>query len=80
MQQNIIAQGFELMLYGMGTVLVFLTVLVIATVLMCQCIARFFPAAMPSQARALQQAGAPDARHVAVISAAIARHRSERPS
>jgi oxaloacetate decarboxylase gamma subunit len=64
MQNSLIDQGLTLMLAGMGTVFVFLTVLVIAMTLMA------------SVARWLQPAstGVSD-EEVAVISAAIAQHR-----
>lgn len=41
MQETLIDQGLNLMLYGMGTVFVFLTILVFATGLMSRIVARF---------------------------------------
>ena len=41
MQDNLIDQGFNPMLFGMGTVFVFLTVLVFATTLMSKLVSRF---------------------------------------
>ncbi|GHA04645.1 hypothetical protein GCM10008090_12560 [Arenicella chitinivorans] len=41
MQETLIDQGLNLMLYGMGTVFVFLTILVFATVLMSRIVTRF---------------------------------------
>jgi oxaloacetate decarboxylase gamma subunit len=87
MQGSIVTQGVELMLFGMGTVLVFLTVLVLAIALMSWVLRRYFPepetdsktnrprgsAAAPATAFA-----AGDATLVAVISAALHRHRSNR--
>lgn len=43
MQATLIDQGFSLMLYGMGTVFVFLTILVFATTLMSKLVGRFAP-------------------------------------
>ena len=40
MQDNLIDQGLNLMLYGMGTVFVFLTLLVFATTLMSRVVNR----------------------------------------
>lgn len=41
MQETLIDQGLNLMLYGMGTVFVFLTILVFATGMMSRIVARF---------------------------------------
>jgi len=79
MQENIMAQGIELMIYGMGTVVVFLALLVIATMAMSAFIARYFPESgkataagrLPKRALAVD-----DPELVAVISAAIHQHRS----
>ncbi len=43
MEANIIEQGINLMLYGMGTVFAFLTLLVFATTLMSRITNQFFP-------------------------------------
>lgn len=43
MQDTLMQQGMDLMIYGMGTVLVFLTLLVIATLIMSKLVMRFFP-------------------------------------
>ncbi len=80
MPENLLTQGLELMLYGMGTVIVFLTLLVIATTAMSGLIARYFPEAPAASARppaARQKGSGAEAEEelVAVISAAIARHR-----
>ncbi len=83
MQGDIVDQGLELMVFGMGTVLVFLTVLVIAIGLMSRIILRFFPetetpagAAGPTKSAA---SGVADANLIAVISAAIHRYRARKP-
>ena len=43
MQDDLIEQGMDLMIYGMGTVVVFLTLLAVSTVLMSRFILKFFP-------------------------------------
>lgn len=86
MQGSIVTQGVELMLFGMGTVLVFLTVLVLSIVLMSWVLRRYFPEqeTSPEANRRTGTATAPaaafaagDATLVAVISAALHRHRSK---
>ena len=77
MTGNIISQGLELMLFGMGTVLVFLTLLVIVTSVMSALLNRFAPATEPGDADATLPPAA-DATLLAVISAAIHKHRSRR--
>jgi len=80
-------QGLELMLFGMGTVLAFLSVLVLSIALMSRVLARYFPVVeTPGIADASTRASPPgilgsapgDATLVAVISAAIHRHRSNK--
>lgn len=43
METTLIDQGFSLMLYGMGTVFVFLTILVFATTLMSKVVNKLSP-------------------------------------
>ena len=73
MQADIVSQGFSLMLYGMGTVLVFLTALVVVTSAMSRAIGRWFPD--PSGEAAATTPPAGDERLVAVIGAAISQYR-----
>lgn len=77
---NLISQGFELALFGMGTVFVFLCVLIFATKAMSTLVLRYEPTVSVSSAdTAAQDASAPDpSRLVAIISAAIAQHRSSK--
>lgn len=75
MQQDIVQQGVDLMVFGMGTVIVFLSTLVCVTVVMSRFMTRYFPEqekVMPPPAAA---PAAVDARTLAVIEAAIAQHR-----
>lgn len=81
MQGNIVAQGVELMLYGMGTVVLFLCLLVVATMCMSGLITRFLPERenppVSSQGQiASQDSGAElDPSLVAAIVAAVQQHR-----
>ncbi len=68
MQQTLLDQGLTLMLVGMGTVFVFLTMLVAGMSLMAAIVRRLTPA--------VADAGATD-EEVAAITAAILRHRKK---
>jgi len=68
MEDDLLSQGLELMLAGMGVVFVFLTLLVGATTLMSRVVMRFRPANAPPD----------DEEEIAAITAAIAHHRAER--
>ena len=74
----LVLAGLELMLVGMGTVFVFLTLLVFMVKLMSAMVARFFTIEDPDSASASQHSGAATipAAHVAAISAAIDQHRN----
>ena len=82
MQEGIVAQGVELMLYGMGTVVLFLTLLIVATTAMSRLLARYFPEAEPVPAqpghRAVTTPAGQDPNLVAAITAAIHQHRNRR--
>lgn len=67
MEAELIEQGFELMLAGMGTVFVFLTVLVFATTAMSAAVRRLAPEPVPIDGVTEEE--------VAAISAAITEHR-----
>jgi oxaloacetate decarboxylase gamma subunit len=81
MQGDIVAQGVELMLYGMGTVVLFLAALVLATIGMSGFITRYFPQPEPPPVTARERstgkaaAGELDPGIIAVITAAIHQHR-----
>lgn len=66
MQASLFDQGVTLMLVGMGTVFVFLTLLVIAMIVMARLVKRLTP---------ISAAGATD-EEIAAITAAIVRHRN----
>jgi oxaloacetate decarboxylase gamma subunit len=68
---DLLEQGLELMLAGMGTVFVFLTILVFATTAMSALVRRFEPGREPEVDGISEE-------EVAAITAAIALHRSKR--
>ena len=82
MQADLLTEGLELMLFGMGTVFVFLAVLVVVTTLMSTIVQRFFPdAPEPSLATTPRPAPAKasnDEQLLAVISAAVHKYRSRK--
>jgi len=80
---DLINQGVELMIYGMGTVFVFLAVLVVVTVTMSTVVNRFFPDQAPAiepkaQPQAVPVHAADDQNLLAVISAAVQQHRAKK--
>ena len=68
MQPTLIDQGLMLMLVGMGTVVIFLTILVAAMSLMAAIVARFLP---------IEDADEVSDENVAVITAALVQHRNQ---
>ena len=81
MNGDIVDQGIELMLFGMGTVVMFLTLLIFATTFMSWFLGRYFPESeVPvisiGRSPAPQPQAVDQARLVAVITAAIHRHRA----
>ncbi|KAA0874692.1 OadG family protein [Nitrincola tapanii] len=79
---DLIAEGLSLMVFGMGFVIVFLTLLVFVTSLMSRLVMRFEPApvAKPAVTRSpsAAQPAQNDAELVAVMTAAIRKFRSDR--
>ena len=74
---TLISEGFNLMLLGMGTVFVFLTLLVFVTSIMSALVERYGPV-QPAGPKNPGAAGQLDeATLLAVISAAIHAHRSK---
>ncbi|WP_370978338.1 OadG family protein [Agaribacterium sp. ZY112] len=81
MEAELIQQGVDLMLFGMGTVFAFLTILVFSTTLMSKFVGRFFPEAdVPEPAPSpINGPVAPvDSRTLAVIQEAINQHRARK--
>lgn len=72
-------QGLELLVYGMGTVIVFLGLLVLATRVMSAVALRWFatPASETQDSAPPATAGAPSPQLLAAIAAAVHRYRQE---
>lgn len=78
---NLMTEGFNLMLMGMGFVFAFLTLLVIATTLMSKTILRFSkpePVAKPVKPAASTKTQGKNTELIAAISAAIHLHRQRK--
>jgi oxaloacetate decarboxylase gamma subunit len=75
---DLMMTGVELMLLGMGIVFGFLILLVFTLKVMSWLAGRYLPQETPSPVSAAAQPGAADATLIAVISAAVARYRSDR--
>ena len=71
--ENLVSQGFELAIFGMGTVFMFLTLLILATHGMSLWVQKY--EAKNTADTATQKV---DRHLLAIISRAIARHRSKR--
>jgi len=69
-----LSSGVELMLVGMGTVFVFLTLLVFATRVMSSAVQRFFPTLELEKSVAAASAGGIPEEKIAAISIALAQH------
>lgn len=81
MPSSLIDQGFNLMLFGMGTVFVFLTILIFATTGMSKIVTRYFPekvVAAPANKKKSATVGAMSvpAPTLKIIQAAIDQHRN----
>lgn len=79
-----LGDGIELMLFGMGTVFIFLALLVFLTTTMSNVINKFFPEPPPTPratpsagGSAANQGGVANGQLVTVITAAIHRHREK---
>ncbi len=78
---DMLTEGFNLMLMGMGAVFVFLTLLVFTTSLMSKLVGKYAPKPAASDTAGASTAPAPasqgdDPQLLAVITAAIQKHRS----
>jgi oxaloacetate decarboxylase gamma subunit len=80
MSPTLMEQGLEIMLFGMGTVAAFLTLLVIAMTAMSGVLLRLYPERAPEETPVTQGAAPDDAELRAVIAAALHRHRQMRRS
>ncbi len=83
---NIVQQGLDLMIFGMGTVFVFLTILVLATAAMSHVITRYFsePHSTNENTPAASLPASPvngqvvEPRIINVIQEAVNKHRAQR--
>ena len=83
MSGSLINQGFNLMLFGMGTVFVFLTILIFATSGMSKIITRYFPEKAVATKPSKKKSASLNASSVApatlkIIQAAIQQHRNRK--
>ncbi|MDY6891381.1 MAG: OadG family protein [Pseudomonadota bacterium] len=79
---NLYSEGLTLMVFGMGFVFVFLTLLVVCTSIMSRLVGRYLPEPAPRTARARPQVAARAAGNdndelIAVLTAAVHKHRSK---
>jgi oxaloacetate decarboxylase gamma subunit len=76
---HLISEGLSLMVYGMGFVFVFLTLLVFATNFMSKMVTKYVPepVAVPKAKPVVKAASANNDELLAVISAAVHHHRSK---
>jgi oxaloacetate decarboxylase (Na+ extruding) subunit gamma len=80
MQSTLMEQALELLIFGMGTVFVFLVVLVFAVNLMSRLVENYFPEPVPPAApipKAKAVSRAIDNTTLAVIKAAVHQHREK---
>ncbi|MFN2329598.1 MAG: OadG family protein [Chromatocurvus sp.] len=81
MSPTLFEQGVEIMLFGMGTVIAFLTLLVITMVLMSRLLEKLYPAAtrttLPASVPAPAAGQLKADELLAVITAAVHRHRQQ---
>jgi oxaloacetate decarboxylase gamma subunit len=76
MNQEVLAQGLDLLVYGMGTVIVFLTLLVGLTAVMSGLITRWFPESESLGTNEGREHSSPvSASTLRILQAAIDRHR-----
>ena len=73
--ESLIIMGVELALFGMGTVFSFLVVLAFAMVLMSKLVAYFEKSSRDDNFSQRKPASIPSTELVAVVTAAIAKHR-----
>jgi oxaloacetate decarboxylase gamma subunit len=80
MQMTLFEQALDLLIFGMGTVFVFLALLVVAVNMMSRFIDTYFPEAVVEEAPAPKRkmtSDAIDPTTLAVIQAAIRQHRDK---
>jgi len=75
METNLIMEGFKFMFLGMGTVFLFLIIMIFVVYLMSFIIHRFFPEPQSNEELSAGTAGKDNRKVVAAITAAIKHHR-----
>lgn len=78
MESQLLQGGLELMAFGMGTVFVFLTLLVAVTASMSTLVQRYAPESHSTPDEPSRGSGEPSPEILAVLSAAIHQHRRTR--
>lgn len=82
MQESLLSQGLDLMVFGMGAVVVFLAILVVVTTVMSKIVVNYFPepiedASFKQSSRSTKSQGSSvDKNTLAAIKAAIEQHRN----
>lgn len=83
MQSTLFEQALDLLVFGMGTVFIFLALLVVAINLMSRCVSTFFPEAIAvesiPQPKTTNDKADVDSTTLAAIQAAIHQHREKHP-
>lgn len=80
MQDSLMSQGVDLMVTGMGTVLIFLAVLVVLTTIMSRVMSRYFPEPVieaPVRAKVATSSQPVDPTTLKVLQQAISKHREK---
>ena len=81
MQSTLLQQGFDLMVFGMGTVFVFLALLVVGTTIMSSLVNKYFfeetAEDIPTQPVAPAQGSQVNAKTLEIIQQAIYQHRAK---
>jgi len=75
METNLILEGIKFMFLGMGTVFVFLVVMIACMNIMSSIINRYFPESQPSVDTTVTNTQVDNKKIVAAITAAITHHR-----
>ncbi|WP_323816364.1 OadG family protein [Cellvibrio sp. NN19] len=83
MQSTLFEQALDLLVFGMGTVFIFLAILVVAINLMSRFVSTFFPEAIAvepmHQPKSTNDKADIDSTTLAAIQAAIHQHREKHP-
>jgi len=75
METNLVMEGFKFMALGMGTVFLFLTILIVLMNVMSIILHKYFPEPQLNKATPAQTSADKNKKVIAAITAAIAHHR-----